>query len=436
VRSVRRQAQRAATVVVLLIATLVAGTGVAFAAPPAPPPTPAPPPNPSDQQLDQSKKQVSGAAAEVGRLSGELTEVQAKADQLGMKLEDSQQGAAEALDAQQQAETDAQIAARRVQTTQAETRAASAAIEEAHQKLDEFITAAYLQGVDAGSLGLMIEASGPDDLVRRAELTEALATDQLAALDTLQRARVAKANADSLARAAQEEARRAELAAQAAKRAADSAVDSAEQAVAAGQAALDQVEAQRADIEKQLDELTAKDAGLHAQRQRYLDFQAELAAQAAAAQRGAAGRLRGKATGNISQVIDRALSQIGTTYAWGGGTGSGPSRGIRDGGVADRYRDYHKTGFDCSGLMLYAFGGVGLGLPRYSGNQYNAGKKVPISQMQPGDMLFWSNGSRIHHVALFIGDGKMVEAPYSGGKVKISPVRFGDGLMPYATRML
>lgn len=433
-RSVRRQAQRAVTVAVVLVATLVAGSGVAFAQPS--PPTPTPPPNPSDQQLDQSKKDVSGAAGEVGRLQGQLTQVQAKADELGAKLEDRQEEAKEALDAQQSAEAAAQVAARRVLTTRAETEAASAAIEEAHRKLDEFITAAYLQGVDAGSLGLLIEASGPDDLVRRAELTEALAVDQRAALDSLQRARVAKANADSLARAAEEQARQTAIAAQRAKRNADHQVDTAEDAVAVGQAELDKVEALKADIEKQLDALSAKDAGLRAMRQRYLDYQAELAAQAAAAQRGAAGRLRGRATGTVSTVIDRALAMIGTTYAWGGGTGSGPSRGIRDGGVADRHRDYRKTGFDCSGLMLYAFKGVGVGLPRYSGNQYNSGKKVPIKDIRPGDMLFWSNGRRIHHVALYLGDGQMVEAPYSGGKVKISPVRYGDGLMPFATRML
>ncbi|MDQ2710366.1 MAG: hydrolase, partial [Actinomycetota bacterium] len=210
-RSVQLRARRAAVVAVLLIGTLLAGSGVGHAEP-APPPTP--PPNPSEQQLDQSKKDIAGKAGDVGRLSGQLTEVQAKAEQLGMKLQAREEDANHALVDQQNAQAAALTAARRVLTTRAETEAASAAIEEAHRKLDEFITAAYLQGVDAGSLGLMIEASGPDDLVRRAELTEALATDQRAALDSLQRARVAKANADSLARAAEEQAREAEAAAE------------------------------------------------------------------------------------------------------------------------------------------------------------------------------------------------------------------------------
>ena len=56
----------------------------------------------------------------------------------------------------------------------------------------------------------------------------------------------------------------------------------------------------------------------------------------------------------------RRMAYLGTTYAWGGGNSSGPSLGIRDGGVADRYGDYNKIGFDCSGLALYAWAQVGV----------------------------------------------------------------------------
>ena len=55
--------------------------------------------------------------------------------------------------------------------------------------------------------------------------------------------------------------------------------------------------------------------------------------------------------------------------------------------------------------------------------------------MAPGDMLFWSDGGAIHHVALYIGNGQMVEAPYSGSRVRIASVRYG-GIEPYATRVL
>ncbi|NLE81608.1 MAG: C40 family peptidase [Rhodococcus sp.] len=136
----------------------------------------------------------------------------------------------------------------------------------------------------------------------------------------------------------------------------------------------------------------------------------------------------------IEIVIDRGLSQMGVTYAWGGGDENGPTKGIRDGGVADSYGDFNKVGFDCSGLMVYAFAGIGISLPHYSGYQYTAGEQVPTSEMQRGDMLFWGP-SASQHVALYLGDGKMLEAPQSGSVVKISPVRW-DGMTPYAVRMV
>jgi cell wall-associated NlpC family hydrolase len=445
----------------MVVATLIAGSGVAFAAPP-PPPAPTPPPsapssprsnpnpapgapsNPSDQQLGQSKQDIAAKADEVGRLSSKLTQVQDQADQLGMKLSARQEDANQALADQLDAQAAADAAERKVAATRSDAAAASGAIEQAHQRLDQFITAAYLQGVDAGSLGLLIEATDPDDLVRRAELTEALAVDQKSALDSLQRARVAKVNADSLARAAEEQARSTEIAAVASKRTADGAVASARVAVQAGQAELARVETVRVSLEHQLDILTARDAGLRAQRQRYLAFQAQQAAAAAAAAKAAAARMAAvrssssaSATGTVSEVIDRALSQVGKPYAWGGGNDQGPTKGVHDGGNGgDQNGDYRKIGFDCSGLMIYAFGAAGIGLPHYSGYQYNRGRKVPISQIQAGDMLFWADGGRIHHVALYIGNGQMVEAPYSGAKIRITPVRYGDGLMQYATRML
>ncbi|WP_280455852.1 NlpC/P60 family protein, partial [Nocardia brasiliensis] len=136
----------------------------------------------------------------------------------------------------------------------------------------------------------------------------------------------------------------------------------------------------------------------------------------------------------VETVVDRAMSQLGVIYSWGGGDANGPTLGIRDGGVADSFGDYNKVGFDCSGLMIYAFAGIGVSLPHYSGYQYNAGTRVPVAERARGDMLFWGpNGSE--HVALYLGDGQMVEAPQSGEVVRVSPVREG-GIMPYAVRIV
>lgn len=125
-------------------------------------------------------------------------------------------------------------------------------------------------------------------------------------------------------------------------------------------------------------------------------------------------------------VIRRGMSQLGVPYSWGGGNAGGPSRGIDHGAGT--------VGFDCSGLMLYMFAGVGIKLDHYSGSQYNAGRKVPSSQMRRGDMIFYGpNASQ--HVAMYLGDGKMLEAPYTGSVVKISPVRT-SGMTPFVTRMI
>ncbi|MBU8815901.1 NlpC/P60 family peptidoglycan endopeptidase RipA [Mycolicibacterium goodii] len=128
----------------------------------------------------------------------------------------------------------------------------------------------------------------------------------------------------------------------------------------------------------------------------------------------------------VEYVIRRGMSQIGVPYSWGGGNAAGPSRGIDSGAGT--------VGFDCSGLMLYMFAGVGIKLDHYSGSQYNAGRKIPSSQMRRGDMIFYGpNASQ--HVAMYLGNGQMLEAPYTGSHVKVSPVRT-SGMTPYVTRLI
>ncbi|WP_343960821.1 C40 family peptidase, partial [Pseudonocardia alaniniphila] len=203
------------------------------------------------------------------------------------------------------------------------------------------------------------------------------------------------------------------------------------------------VAAERAEVQHRLDAAESADAGLRQQRARFDEWQRRLAQEQTARERAernaAAARLGGRdgagpAVGGsaaVRRVIDRAMSQIGVQYVWGGGNGRGPSRGIPDGLGSPLDR----VGFDCSGLMLYAFNGAGVSLPRVSRNQFNAGRKVPISDLRPGDMVFFQNpGAPIHHVALYIGNGKMIEAPYTGASVRVVPLRT-RGLLPQATRI-
>jgi peptidoglycan DL-endopeptidase RipA len=125
-------------------------------------------------------------------------------------------------------------------------------------------------------------------------------------------------------------------------------------------------------------------------------------------------------------VIRRAMTQMGVPYSWGGGNAAGASRGIDSGAGT--------TGFDCSGLVLYAFAGVGIKLPHYSGSQYNMGRKVPTSQMRRGDVVFYGPGGS-QHVAIYLGNGQMLEAPYTGSVVKVSPLRT-SGMTPHAVRYI
>jgi peptidoglycan DL-endopeptidase RipA len=125
-------------------------------------------------------------------------------------------------------------------------------------------------------------------------------------------------------------------------------------------------------------------------------------------------------------VIQRAMTQRGVPYSWGGGTANGPSNGIDSGAGT--------VGFDCSGLILYAFAGVGIKLPHYSGSQYNMGRKIPSAEMRRGDVIFYGPGGS-QHVTLYLGQGQMLEAPYTGSDVHVSPVRT-SGMTPYVVRYI
>jgi peptidoglycan DL-endopeptidase RipB len=138
----------------------------------------------------------------------------------------------------------------------------------------------------------------------------------------------------------------------------------------------------------------------------------------------APGRVRGPQA--IEYVIRRGASQMGVPYSWGGGKPSGPSTGVDSGA--------NTVGFDCSGFTQFSFAGVGVLIPKYSGDQYNTGRQVPVSQAKRGDLLFWGPGGR-QHVAIYLGGGQMLESASSAGKVTVSTVR-KSGLQPYVARII
>jgi cell wall-associated NlpC family hydrolase len=113
-------------------------------------------------------------------------------------------------------------------------------------------------------------------------------------------------------------------------------------------------------------------------------------------------------------AIRTALAQIGLPYVWGG---NGPTNG--------------DAGFDCSGLTTFSYSSAGVSLPRTAHTQYNAGPHVPDgAPLQPGDLVFYGTTARVHHVGMYLGAGRMVNAPTFGKPVQVAFYRYrGDGYL-------
>jgi peptidoglycan DL-endopeptidase CwlO len=105
-----------------------------------------------------------------------------------------------------------------------------------------------------------------------------------------------------------------------------------------------------------------------------------------------------------------ALSRVGMLYVWGG---AGP------------------TVFDCSGLVQWSMRQAGIAMPRVAAQQALTGPSVPVADLQPGDLLFYHTDPTapdyISHVAIYLGDGLMVQAPEPGKDVEVVPADFGAG---------
>jgi cell wall-associated NlpC family hydrolase len=113
-----------------------------------------------------------------------------------------------------------------------------------------------------------------------------------------------------------------------------------------------------------------------------------------------------------AQAASIALRFVGVPYVWGGET---------------------PTGFDCSGLAMYAYKQVGVALSHWTGFQWNEGTTVDPTQLQPGDLLFFDlRGGVPQHEGMYIGNGLMVQAPHTGDIVRVVPLATGS----YAARFV
>jgi peptidoglycan DL-endopeptidase CwlO len=289
-----------------------------------------------------------------------------------------------------------------VSSTQASLAKAQADLASANQRFSQVrghmssaAVNAYMHGGNTSMMEQLVRSNGKDLVVRK-QYVETAAADQRSALDELKAAR------QDL------EANRARLSASsdAAKAAASklasqkSAID---QAVAAQQATLGKVKGDLAGLIAQNEARQAADAARRAQ--------AELAkrqADSAKPSRGPAGKSIPAGPPppvghGAAAAVATARAQIGKPYVYGA---AGPDS------------------FDCSGLTMYAWRAGGVSLPHSSQSQYAGSTHIPISQLQPGDLLFFY--SDIHHVAMYSGGGMMIEAAHTGTNVHEVPIRTSD----------
>jgi cell wall-associated NlpC family hydrolase len=233
------------------------------------------------------------------------------------------------------------------------------------------LTAASLQGARFNEISALLTGDSPKDFLDRAVALRVIAADNTEALDQLG---TAVDQADKARESATSAQRRSQEATDAAARI-TSEIEKRKQA-------LDQ---QIGQVKQALDRLSVKD-------------------KAKLADPGDQGTFFGP-PGSANTVIQAALSQRGKPYVW---AADGPDS------------------YDCSGLTLWAYAKVGIKLPHSSRIQYTMGRAVARNQWVAGDLLFYgSNAGSIHHVVMYIGDGKIVHASTAGTPVKVDSVAGG-----------
>lgn len=120
----------------------------------------------------------------------------------------------------------------------------------------------------------------------------------------------------------------------------------------------------------------------------------------------------GARAGYAQRALDAALSAVGTPYRWGGES---------------------PGGYDCSGLVYWAYGQFGFQLPRVAEDQARAGLPVSRADLRPGDAVFFADSSGyIHHMGLYVGGGRFVHAPQTGDVVKVQSLTSGYYARQYA----
>ncbi|MGN6609468.1 MAG: NlpC/P60 family protein [Jatrophihabitans sp.] len=452
-----RRALRAALALTTFGTLLVAAPAVSLADPPV---------NPSDGQLSAAQAKKNSLADRVGALSGQIAQMQNKLQQLQGQQELAEQKYAYAY-------SQLQDAIVQVKQSKAKVAAANEASASAEHDLVRYLQATYESPtLGGGTAETLLTATDPDALLEQGAIQNYAALNQVDAIGAMQRATIARSNAEAAARRAQqrqqqltEQAKQAQLAAKQAVDAARSQQAELQTTLAASQSALSQAQSQLADLNNQraqYEAYVAEQRRIAAEKARQERLARERAQRIAEEQRrrqqqqqqqqhqgggGGGGSSSGGGggggggvpiapsgggwtSGEAQTAVNRAMSTLGWPYAWAGGNASGPTYGVCD-PSNDAPNDCHVYGYDCSGLAMYAWGPY-LSMPHYAASQYvMAGSYHPgAGDLRPGDLVFWSSDGTIggiHHVALYIGGQQIIEAPYSGAWVRTASLyEYGD----------
>ncbi|WP_375490428.1 C40 family peptidase [uncultured Jatrophihabitans sp.] len=449
----RRTAARRVIGVTLAL-TSVTGVLVGVSGPAAAlPPKPKPVPKVTQGQVNAAHAAQDAVATTVGRLGAQVAQEQSELDASRGREELAEQRVALAISQLEDAKTAAEAA-------QARVRAANQRVVTAHRNFVAYVQASYADGQVTGTTGSLLTAQDPTALVDRNTLEQYEEASQINAISAMQAATVARSNADAAARrAVQDKTAKAAVA--------KAAVAAAHREVAAEQIQQQQLQAAQNTARTQLTAAQEQLATLTHQRGLYLTYVAQqrayqqaVARAAAEARAAAAARARaiaeqaaarrqqrhhhsgggGGGGGGSSYsppvssgpgpggggwtaakgrlAVKRAKEWLGTPYIWAGGNKYGPTTG----GCSDPVAPCGTVGFDCSGLVLFAWD---RGWTHQAAVQHHqAGSYHPSpSHFKPGDLLFWKEDGGIGHVAIYIGGGDVIQAPQSGDVVKITPWR-------------
>jgi cell wall-associated NlpC family hydrolase len=308
-----------------------------------------------------------------------------------------------------------------VQTLQGKVAAATqqvasenAAVSSARAALEQVAIQAYVHG---GSDPLTSGGNAVSDATNsllRAEYADSMAADQNDAIDSYHLAalqdQAAKLNLQQQTSAAQDAVQQVSTDRQAVSNTQSQLQTEEDQDTGQIAVLVAQQEAAAAAAAQQAAEAAAQQAAAQQAAQ-----QAAQAAQAAAAEQTAAptGSTSGETAtpgpgpnynpppvgSGAAGAVAAAESRVGDAYVWGA---AGP------------------TTFDCSGLVMWAYEQVGIDLPHYSGAQYADTTHIPMSDLEPGDLVFPADPGQ--HVAMYVGNGDIVQAPYTGAYVQIVPL--------------